>query len=205
MSEKITKRSQGYLTLGLSAIFLFVVAATIGLFFAQPTEGAMADQGYRFNSSSVAVGDCTRNYGFEISSAVANYNDSTDLTMTYIGHACTTITYTQGDYGVTPWIAITIARNSSGDPCADFSNGFMTGNCNKTNKKAAAATIYFNDHYALSASSSFSVRHEMGHVFGMAHVTGCTPLSVMKVPGECSEPFPPLLTTADINLINSWY
>jgi hypothetical protein len=74
-----------------------------------------------------------------------------------------------------------------------------------TTKKAASGTIYFNDYHGVFPSSqrNFAARHELGHIFGMGHVTNCTPSSVMKTL-DCSS-LPSSLTTSDKNVINGWY
>jgi len=203
-TTKRIRYTGSHLAGALSSVGVFMVFFILGSFSGK-VEGATTDLGYRFNTTNMSVSDCTSNYGSAISSTVMDYNNNTDLTMSLIPFSCTLITYTEGNYGNTPWHAVTIARNSSGSPCANFSDGSLTGNCNTTTQKAASGTIYFNDYPGVfpSTQKNWAARHEMGHMFGMGHVTSCTPNSVMKTP-DCAS-LPSTLTSSDTNVINGWY
>jgi hypothetical protein len=144
----------------------------------------------------------TASYFSSIQSATLDYNNNTDLHVDGpVGPGGGgNIVFLQANYGNTGWNML--ANPFSGpDACADFA-GNLTGICNTTTRKADFAYIYANDNYGPVPGPEFAMRHETGHVFGLAH-TGCGTWSVMMV-YACGT-VPGFLTSHDISDINSWY
>ena len=184
----------------------FSVFIAIVCFIAASVAAHADDLGYRFFTNSVLVGDCGTSYSSYVASAVQDYNLNTHMQATYQGENCNSeVIYVEGNYGATGWTGNSVSVNSANQPCSWFTNTQLTGYCNTTNHKAFGATIFLNDYYPSFTNPNFEMRHELGHVFGMAHKTDCTVASVMHpFTGYCTYS-PTSLQTYDISLMNSWY
>lgn len=169
------------------------------------------DLGYRYEvGSNVWLSNINTNYSNAIGQTIADYDINTDLTVTSF-QTCQTygICFRQDDRGTGFPLARAIARRSlSGTTtyCANLSNGALTGQCNTTTSKANGGTIYLNINASvrdfLDGNAVFVMKHETGHIFGMAH-GDCNEVSVM-VPGGCTLYYN-ALQAHDKNTINSWY
>lgn len=178
------------------SLFVFIVAFISGFMLAPPTYAA--DLGYRWLTNTATIKSYATIYNTYVLNTRNDYHNNTDMNI-YIAASDPDISLVQGNYA-TPWKAAGIGVSNNG-PCGDFSTGNLTGNCNTTNSKAYAATIYIN--YGQGAFSpnerDWVVRHELGHIFGMGHESLCSS-TVMDNSCNTSN-----LKPFDINLINSWY
>lgn len=170
------------------------VGIAIGLLVPVTQVDAATDYGWRWFSTTAIVENRTASYGTDIGGAAYAYNNSTDLSVSVGGSG--NIMFIQGNYGATGWDARAEPFNQYNQPC------WLNSNCNKTDRKAHYAYIYFNDHYGAFSMPKYGARHEMGHVFGLGHV-GCT-WSIMA-DGGCRSSVPEYLQLDDINAISSWH
>lgn len=109
------------------------------------------------------------------------------------------IRWVDGNYGATPWSAVTIPYWGS-TACADW-NGMITGNCNTTTKKANRASIYFNLSLLSVFAYGHTMPHEMGHVVGLAHNnTLSTAIMYPSITSTATH-----LLSCEIEGINAWY
>jgi hypothetical protein len=194
--------------LGTLGFYLLVLVLSFGIGVWVVPHADAADLGYRFFSSIVSVGDCTTDYGVYTSNAVYDYDTNTDLTAGYTSGSCSKqVNVVQGSFSGVTWHGAAIAQNASGQLCSNFNDASLTYLCNTTDKKAVSATIYFNNLRGVFAPIDryWVTRHELGHVFGMAHMP-CTYQSVMAPFEDCGiAPTSFVLRTYDIALINNWY
>lgn len=196
----MTPLSRNFPRIGKFATYLLVFA--IG-FWTGPQSDA-ADLGYRYFSSTTAVSNTATGFSSYVSSAAADYNNNTDLTVSFVTNATAVINFTQGNYGATNWEANSVSRNQYQEDCSTFQTGSLTGNCNTTDRKARYATIYINSYYSIPTTvRHWLTRHELGHALGMGHLD-CNADAIMRQTRFCSTP-PSSLRPYDISLINSWY
>lgn len=177
----------------LYAIIMAFCLSIVSIIFAKTTYGA--DLGYRWYSSYATIKSSASGYNSYVLNTRTDYHNNTDMTM-YID-------------STDPDIEVVLVRGvsfrglamaySAYGPCAFFSTGQLTGNCNTTNKKATAGTIYFRDGAVPTSEREWAVRHEVGHIFGMGHEPWGTCYSVMA---DCN--ISPL-QTFDTNLMDDWY
>ena len=178
-------------------VFSALVAATASVAYAHEFSTPL-----RFHSTSVNADDRTASYGSEVSAAIQDYDDNTDMTWTDTNDPAVII-YLEGNWGATGWYAGQQALSDS-VPCFSWPSLSLTGDCDTAQNKSDFSYIYLNTHYQtdLDDAIEFVVRHEPGHVMGMAH-TSCGTNSVMKY-GWCTNK-PSTLQTHDKNHINDWY
>lgn len=145
------------------------------------------------------------NYGAEVTSARVDYDINTDMTVAQCADngQCGRIVVLQGNWGATGWKAYAHPFNNLTE-CVTYPGTTSNGNCDWWFRRANFGYVYMNDNYGIysSAFANLLVRHEIGHIFGLAHVP-CTTWSVM-VTEDCGSG-PGQLTTHDINDINSYY
>lgn len=121
----------------------------------------------------------------------------------YVDSVC----YQQANYGeaIAVGRAIPFRRASDGTYiyCANKTNAALNGNCNSTDKRASGGDIYLNSYYKtfMDNNSRFIVKHELAHMFGMAHAE-CED-SIMRL-SYCGG-LPSSLRPHDINHINANY
>jgi hypothetical protein len=186
-----------------SGILVLVIALGAATFTAR-TIFAATDLGYCWAGSSAIVENRTSSYSVAVSDAANSYHNYTDLTVSQ-STSGSNIIYLQGNYGAGMSNAVAIANSYYGGSwhaCAN-ADGSLTGACNTSDKKASHAYIYFNDYHGTFPLPQWGTRHEMGHVFGLGHVS-CATDSVMK-DGSCYPNVPTTLRTDEINQINAWY
>jgi hypothetical protein len=154
-------------------LFSFVAAFAVALSIV-PTMYAH-DNGYKYYSSSVTFRPNSTNWKSQIQSAASDY-DSTDLTVTYStnsGSGYGNINYYQSNYGATGWIARAQGWNYYNEKCALDDGSGLTGKCNRTEmrRKAHYGAVYLDlaDQSFIDAHPNFVIRHEAGHILGMAH------------------------------------
>ena len=157
-------------------------------------------------SSAIIVSNYSTRYGTQITGAVNDYNSNTDLAVNSCNTPCNeSIRHIQKRVGNVDWAAGADSY-SNGSQC----NVDIT--CNETSNKVTYGRVVWN-----SASGTYSnsyakaiARHEMGHIFGLAHVNCVTAeidvaafYSVMNI--LCSYPAPGFLRRHDIRDINGKY
>ena len=184
------------------ALSVFIIAfliTSIGIRIA-----AAHEYPYRYYSSTAKLKDSGTNYGAYIRDAAFAY-DSTDLTVSSVtsGGGFGYITYVQGNYGASGWIAKAIGYNQYNEPCFDASLQW-TGKCNSSDRKVHYGTISLDlqNKEFIDNNTRYIMRHEAGHIFGMTHGP-CSEVSVM-VPTSCSTLYGGL-QTHDKNFINANY
>ncbi len=179
-------------------MFLFSTLVTITVSVAYAHEYPTS---FRFHSSSVNADDRTTNYSTQVSTAIDDYDDNTD--MTWVDAEPAVIIYLEGNWGATTWIAGQQALSQL-VPCFDWPDLILTGDCDDDQNKSDFSYIYLNTHYQslLNTYIETIVLHEPGHVLGMNH-TACATASIVKW-GWCSNHLTSL-QTHDIDHIDDWY
>lgn len=162
---------------------------------------AATDLGYRFTSATATITNNTTNYGSNISNAVSAWNQYSDLNLS-MGPSGN-INWWEGNYGATGWDGGTVMYNSTNQACSNWPSLSISGNCNTTNKKATYGYIYFNTYYGSFYIPDYGTRHELGHAFGLGHVS-CLVDSVMRG-GACRPDVPTTLKSDELTQINAWY
>lgn len=167
--------------LSKSARWVVAMLLAFGFGFLSAPQAEAHDQGWIYNKTSITVWDGGITYSGAVLSAVSDYNYWTDLAVSDPGcDAYCDIIFAQGDWG-SGWYGFADVINTAGEYCATFPDGWPTGNCNKTTKKADHGYVYFNTYYYPFSNSqaNWVARQELGHHFGLAHVS-CTTSSVMN-------------------------
>lgn len=168
----------------------FVTSAGIALVTAPRADAIYMSPMYRWHPSVVARAQAYgTSFPNEVASAVANYDAFTHLNLPAPcwEFACGKIEYTQTSYGDTPWGA-GLAQPWAWTPstgwinCVEFWSGNNTGWCDTSSKQVQYAYIFYNTTFwsTLAAYPQNVARHELGHVFGLAHFRGSTN-SVMNI------------------------
>ena len=167
---------------------------------------------YLWEDSSATVCDSNTNWADEAEDAAENYDDDTDLSLTWVddcsdGHD---IVNKQHNYGAGGWVGFAYTFTANGtEPCYDWE---WTGDCDDNQNKADYAYIIWNTSNSID-DPEWQARHEMGHVFGRSHPEGeeCDEPepSVMISPGsndgECGNTHYTTLKTYDIAQIDARY
>lgn len=147
------------------------------------------------NTSSIPIG-----------SMVNDYDTSTNLIISTNGSP--NIIAWEGNYGATGWpagvqpYAIQPLETYN---CVSWPTLALTGICGWYVNRPNFAYMYFNTGHPayVSMSKHWMARHEMGHLFGLAHI--CTVKSVMNTPPPCENTGADTLQPDEINAINSWF
>lgn len=163
------------------------------------------DFGYKFYSANVTFRAINLSWGSQVQSAADDYN-WTALNVSYsttYSSGPGSIQFYQSNYGASGWIARAQGWNAVGSQCSSDDGLSLTGNCNRTDKKANYGAVYLDlaDQAFIDAHPNFVVRHEAGHILGMAHGP-CSEDSVM-VP-NCGT-LRATLSTHDKNNMNANY
>ncbi len=190
-----------HLVMGVFAFVLAfgIAASTVASVF------AAADLNFRWYGSAI-VENRNTSFGTAISSAVTEYNN-TDLTVSYSASG-SNILYYQADYGNVGWLgnAQPEANNNGWKLCYDW-NGNWTGSCDTFWHRATHAWIYLNTNgNQLGGNATLAttvVKHELGHVWGLAHVP-CSVWSIMEG-GPCFPSMPSTIQNDEITWINNNY
>lgn len=104
-------------------------------------------------------------YGSEISSANADFNSNTDLTVYSCNTPCNeSIRHLQHNVGNADWAAAADSY-SNGSLC------LVEINCNETTNKVTYGRVTWNSTHGPYTESyaNYLARHEMGHIFGLVH------------------------------------
>ena len=162
--------------------------------------------GWKWDTSSAPiVTNYNTSYGSEISSANADFNSNTDLTVYSCNTPCAeSVKHEQKFVGNVDWAAVAKA----------YRNGYECGDCNETSKKVTYGKVIWNSAGGPYTPSyaNYLARHEMGHVFGLDHAPCQTGgdyggnngyLNVMAV--KCPYDAPDTLQDHDISDINAKY
>ena len=184
----------------VTAVVVFMIGFTIA-----PKNVDAHDIGYRWWNSNTKHMNINTSWGWAAADTAGAFNatDLTSVASTTGGDG--TIYYQNLDLGAGGPVGRTIAYNTLNQACASISTGVVNTNCNKTDRKAKIAYVYFNEatyKNFINTHTRFLFRHETGHALGLNHVECSTP-SVM-FDGSC-----PIganaLSVHDTNDINGWY
>jgi hypothetical protein len=191
----------------LRSYFIGVVVVLLGLGVGSQVAGAhQIGWGWDYGQGQgvVLLENRTTNFVAEVIGMRVDYNN-TDLTVTQCADngQCGRVVALEGNWGNTGWFSFAHVFKDLNE-CAAFPYGNVTGNCDWWFRKANWAYIYMNNYYGVqsSAMAQFLLRHEFGHVVGLAH-SGCGIWSVMRT-NDCGSG-PAQLQSHDIGDINSYY
>lgn len=140
----------------------------------------------------------TANYSEYVTSSIIDYDYNTDLDgYTYPDNGnCGNLIHMAMNYGDNGSYAKAYPYGDS-ISCVDNPNC-----CHTTSYRVDLAYVLWNEYCAPIPQAHHIARHEMGHVFGLAH-TPCSITSVMWV--SCPQPGPENLATDDIDDVNAYY
>ena len=191
--------SRDFRLLHLVLVLSLFLGFFAGYMFLKPAEAHPIGWYWDVANIQIKVKNNTSSYGVQISSATSDYNNNTDLSAQTSTSSCT-ICHAQGNWGMSGWVARALPY-SYRTICVNAATGVPTGYCNTTNHKVSLGHVQWNDYYGTSRPH-FIARHEMGHLFGLAH-TNCSYSSVMQ--GVVCNPYPAALTGHDRADINAMY
>ena len=148
-------------------VILFLAFLVVWLVWGIWQSVAAHNIGWKWDTTNnPVVTNYNTSYGSQISSANADFNSNTDLTVYSCGTPCNyTIQHINDYVSDADWAAAADSFHQ-GELCIPG-----TGNCNETTKKVTSGAVVWNtangpytDSYA-----NYIARHEMGHIFGLAH------------------------------------
>ena len=170
------------------------------------------DLGYRWIHSSVGARNLAPTFAPHFVAAAAEvtwaigltfYWAGSDLNPPYAGH----IAFQEVDLCGVGWWGQAIGYNIYDQPCADPVYGSLTGYCTMS-LGANYALIRFNnangpyDGYEMANL----IRHEFGHILGMAHSAGCLPPDgVMAASIKSCWPMYITYSASELDLMDAWY
>jgi hypothetical protein len=167
------------------------------------------DHGWRYFQSSIKFQNQGTRFATAIQNAALGY-DSTDLLASYVsGYSGSgVINYYEASRGASFPVAAAVPWSGSSTACATLSStgSVSTGLCNTTTKKVTHGQVYLNSDYGsiISAHADHIMKHEAGHILGMAHGP-CGEVSVMIPSSQGCGTAYGTLQTHDITLMNNWY
>ena len=123
--------------------------------------------GWKWNTTNnPMVSNMNTPYSGQIEAGADDYDDNTELSVDYCFQPCSeSILHIHQYVGHADWAA---AADS-------YSNGLQCNvdiTCNETTNKVTSGVVVWNSKYSFSDSyANYLSRHEMGHVFGLAHAS----------------------------------
>ncbi len=188
----------GFLCIAFAAVFL--------ISFVNFREANAVDIGWHWDYSAGApvVRNSTSSYSVQIASATSDFHNNTDMSVySCPSHTnCGNVIHSQSSWGTQYPIAWALPF-SGGSPCTD-NKGQTIYTCDHGSNKPDWAAVRWNDSWGANSKPHFTARHEMSHVFGLAH-RSCGDYSVMKPSLTCGGTYPATLTSFDENDLSIWY
>lgn len=167
----------------MNSTWVLGIAAILGL--ALPFSVVYAHEfptGYRFkwNTDVDITVESRIAQSAQVHSAADDYDDNTDLDVDRCSpnSNCGNVIHYSANYGTSD--AQAWADMYSRSVKCTNSEHELNGHCNLTNRKADFAYAIYNTAHSLSGDAyHYVARHEMGHIWGLAH-TPCGTKSVMR-------------------------
>lgn len=186
---------------------IFVASFVVALFLQQPVSAHNIGWKWDFPTQPIIFDDETATHGAAITHSANNYNNDTDLTVTECsGSFCGTLIFIEQGWGngEETFDAMSYNYSASNECSYDYWPFDSTGYCNETNHKVDFGYIIFNTDRPPDPKPKFTVKHEAGHSFGLAHLPDCTIVRVMMT-GDCFTQLPNKLKAHDKSDINAKY
>ena len=185
-----------------------IACCAVAMFIAAPA--IAQDLGYRWEHSTVGVRNLAPTFSAFFSAAGSEVTGATGLTFygatanldpPYSGH----VAFQEVNIGTVPWFGEGMGYNVYGQPCANSSG--LTGYCTMTSGADFALVRFNNANGPYSDYDKMNlIRHEFGHVLGMAHSAACLPPDgVMAISIRSCWPLYINYSNDELNLLDSWY
>jgi hypothetical protein len=193
-------------------VLIFLLALVLTLALTHPAAAHEFGPGFKFNITNPRVENRQTSYGTYISSAVNDYRTNTNkLRPIYVTSSPSVIIYIQGNYGATNWAWGTLPYYQ-GTQCVTWPglSPYWTGRCADAHL-FDFAYIYINTACPTPGGCTmphYLARHELGHAFGLGHVSEVDCPSQywsIMLGGFCRPNVPTTLQQHDKNDLNTKY